>query len=64
MMERGATVTIRLAGEFSEAGRKKLADWLRSQADMVQVEGDQYSKVFRARYRVLPRTRLKKTRAA
>ena len=45
-----AVVTIFDAGKMSPAGRKRIAAWLRSQADMILTEGDNYSDRFRGRY--------------
>lgn len=45
-----ATLTVLGADEMTEAGRKALAAWLRSQADAIVKEGDRYAARFRARY--------------
>ena len=45
-----AVVTIFDAGKMSPAGRKRIAAWLRNQADMILTEGDNYSDRFRGRY--------------
>jgi hypothetical protein len=45
-----ATFTIERAGEMTTEGRKDLAEWLRHQAEMLQAEGDKYSREFKAEY--------------
>lgn len=45
-----ARLTIDDAGEMSEKGRREIADWLRIQADNLELEGADYSNKFVARY--------------
>lgn len=45
-----ATVTLHGAGEWTENGRRDIADWLRDQAWDLENEGENYSKRFTARY--------------
>ena len=45
-----ARLTIREAGEWTEEGRKGVAEWLRAQADSLEKDGAKYSGLFTARY--------------
>ena len=50
-----ATLTIKDAGEMSDAGRADIAGWLRSQADWIEEQGKDYANRFRARKLVVQR---------
>lgn len=45
-----ATLTVLDAGRMTAAGRKRIAAWLRSHAEMIIAEGDNYAPRFRGRY--------------
>jgi len=45
-----ARFTVDQAGEMTERGRREIADWLRIQADNLELEGSQYDTFFVARY--------------
>ena len=45
-----ARFTVDQAGEMTERGRREIADWLRIQADNLELEGPQYDTFFVARY--------------
>ena len=45
-----AVLTVRGAAKMSPEQRRVLAQWLRSQAEFLQIRGSEYSNVFRARY--------------
>lgn len=47
-----ASLNLHGVNSWPTRGKKRLADWLRSQADALEKEGDQYSSRFRATYRV------------
>ena len=48
-----ANLVIRNAPEFTKRGRKKIAQWLRDQADHLEENGDLYAKQFRAGLRFI-----------
>lgn len=43
------SIRLHSAGKWSEQGRKEVAEWLRTQADELEREGDQYADTFLAR---------------
>jgi hypothetical protein len=45
-----AIVTIKEADRMTPAGRRRVAKWLRAQADMLVKEGKNYSPRFTGRY--------------
>jgi hypothetical protein len=45
-----AVVTIREANEMTAKGRRAVAKWLRMHADMLEREGNNYSRRFTGRY--------------
>lgn len=45
-----AVLTVVDAGKMTAAGRKRIAAWLRSHAEMIIAEGDNYAPRFRGRY--------------
>jgi triphosphoribosyl-dephospho-CoA synthetase len=45
-----AIVTIRDADKMSEAGRERIADWMRQQAEQLVTEGHTYDGTFRGKY--------------
>lgn len=45
-----ARLVIHRAGEMSPYGREDIAQWLRKQAEQLERDGENYSKVFTARY--------------
>ena len=45
-----AVVKIKNARKMSPRGRRLIAEWLRKKADDLLIEGENYSKSFRARY--------------
>jgi hypothetical protein len=45
-----AVITIKDAPEMTKAGRRKIAAWMRQQADFLEFEGKAFSKRFTARY--------------
>lgn len=45
-----ARLVIHRAGEMTPEGREDIAAWLRNQAMQLENDGDNYSKVFTARY--------------
>ena len=45
-----ATVKIRGAAEMDKAERKRIAAWLRCQADLLTAEGHEYDRVFTGVY--------------
>lgn len=47
-----ATLTVRDAATMTAEGRRNVAAWMRRQAAELLKQGDQYAKVFRARYLV------------
>ena len=49
-----AVLTVLDADKMTAAGRKRIAAWLRSQADMITAEGDNYAPRFRGRYLYTP----------
>jgi hypothetical protein len=48
-----AKLILHGAGEWSEEGRKTIADWLRRCADSLEEDGSKYAVRFRATYRYL-----------
>lgn len=45
-----ATISITDAGSMSKRGRRKIAAWLKSQAEDLENFGEEYSKAFKSRY--------------
>lgn len=45
-----ATLHIIDADKMTARGRKRIAAWLRAQADLITAEGDNYAPRFRGRY--------------
>lgn len=48
--ETAATLTIHKAGDMTKRGRRRIAQWLRAQADLIEEQGSEYAPRFRARY--------------
>ena len=49
-LKSAAILTIKDASNMTKSGRKNVADWLRNQADLLEEDGWNFSKAFRARY--------------
>lgn len=45
-----AVLTVKDSDKMTKAGRKRIAKWLRKQADDLEMTGHNYASRFRARY--------------
>lgn len=50
--EVAASVTIKRGDEMTKPGRRRIAKWLRQQADFLEEHGPEFGPTFRARYYV------------
>ena len=49
-MKSAAVITVRDASKMTKRGKKQVAAWMRKHADMLEVEGHNYSRRFTGRY--------------
>ncbi len=49
-MKTAAILTVKDAGRMTKSGRRRIAKWLRQQADDLVILGQRYGKTLRARY--------------
>lgn len=49
-MKAAAILTIKDAGDMTKKGRRDIANWIKKQANDLEILGDQYSSTLRARY--------------